>query len=869
MLFILIIINSLIACSNNYYTDSSNNCQACHNLCGNCNGPTALNCTSCQSGYLFGTQCLDTCFVSYYPDPTTNSCLNCASVCATCEGPLISQCLTCNASEPFLLANNCYQTCPSGYYADSSNECQACTIPCATCSGASNNNCLSCLTGFLFQSSCIASCPVSYYLSVSECLPCSTSCRTCNGNNSNNCLSCNSLPAIKYLQNGGCFNICSNGYYLNSLEQCLVCNPQCSTCSGPNSNNCLSCTSGSFLLSNQCFSPCPAGYYGDTSSNKCALWTGSCASNYYTDITNSFCVPCISGCMTCNISPTICTTCAQQYVLQSGYCSSCSANCTNCLFTINNCIQCLAGYTLTKINTNSLSICYPISILQTVIQDQIDNLTFYITFNQSLSLINFPMENMFSITLIGLQQNDFTYNVSQTSNNTFNLSINSSNSLTDQPLIISLNNKYPILDINKNVIISDDFTFNLTSIYSSINISLIYDTNSQYISSAYNSATIYIFLITFSILILTGVTRTLWSFIDIFQMIYCYSFINVDMPSNILQLLIIFLPVNVPFPSITELILSEQPNQETSSYSYLNINSIQKFSDQYHPALFFLRGLSLEVYLVFIILFVLLVDLINFGLKRINFKYRENWSILIIKMKWSLPLRYFLVIYLPLSFCVFLQFYSVDFGNDFSIANIALSSFTLLILVGSIIIAGVLLKKDRNSDNQRRFSKDYQVLIRDFHQYENPLCNYFKLIVMLRKLLFGLSVVLFYYVPSVNLIFLLIQSLIMIVLILKFRPYKRYLFNNAKLIEENVLIIIDLMLIVISQTNIDESQNQSIGYFLIFLIVCIIILYLIMLSHEIYSRCKKLTPIIERAVSKDTMRIQIKSRDNRFTGINL
>ncbi|CAI2382006.1 unnamed protein product [Moneuplotes crassus] len=89
----------------------------------------------------------------------------CNSPCLTCLNDL-SNCTSCysSSSNPFLFNSTCVNSCPNGYFKDSDQSCQPCKSPCLTCENSASE-CLSCIKDpykVLYGFSCLDSCPRFY-----------------------------------------------------------------------------------------------------------------------------------------------------------------------------------------------------------------------------------------------------------------------------------------------------------------------------------------------------------------------------------------------------------------------------------------------------------------------------------------------------------------------------------------------------------------------------------------------------------------------------------------------------------------------------------------------------------------------------------
>jgi len=244
--------------------------------------------------------------------------------------------------------------CPSGTYPDSTLVCIACDSPCKTCSGGSTL-CTSCVsnssTPYLEfgTNTCKTGCPNGQYLPNSTflCALCNANCLTCSSSPTN-CTSCGlslSSGLQLYLFNNTCLATCPSGKYGDSSNACSSCDTSCNGCI-TTSTNCIACNSSHYrkVGSNECTSTCPSGYYGDSSTNLCTLCPPGCKTcnitactecqvsagvSYYLDSTTNRCVP----------------QCPSTYYPASGStpaCTACSGNCATCT-DASTCLTCVTG----------------------------------------------------------------------------------------------------------------------------------------------------------------------------------------------------------------------------------------------------------------------------------------------------------------------------------------------------------------------------------------------------------------------------------------------------------------------------------------------------------------------------------------------
>jgi len=87
-----------------------------------------------------------------------------------------------------------------------------------------------------------------------------------------------------------------------------------------------------------------------------------------------------------------------------------------------------------------------------------------------------------------------------------------------------------------------------------------------------------------------------------------------------------------------------------------------------------------------------------------------------------------------------------------------------------------------------------------------------------------ISIVLLYDYPEFGLSFLLIQSVGLLAIIFRKKPFKRNDFNIKNVLQEGVMLSIDVMLLLINYDVIPSNSIENVGWFLIAL-CCALIVY--------------------------------------------
>ncbi|KAL4459888.1 hypothetical protein ABPG74_003414 [Tetrahymena malaccensis] len=122
-----------------------------------------------------------------------------------------------------------------------------------------------------------------------------------------------------------CVPKCQDGYFFQTTNgQCQKCDQNCKTC-WDTSNNCDSCdTANGYILFTD--NTCRQSYPNQ-----------KCQKNQYYD--GAKCSSCSSGCQSCTINSTFCTSCLSNQFLLNGTCQNCPSNCLACSG-IQLCTQC-------------------------------------------------------------------------------------------------------------------------------------------------------------------------------------------------------------------------------------------------------------------------------------------------------------------------------------------------------------------------------------------------------------------------------------------------------------------------------------------------------------------------------------------------
>lgn len=191
--------------------------------------------------------------------------------------------------------------CIDGYfleYQEMGRKCTKCNEECATCVDSQELGCSSCAPGYYFTQ-----------MNTNPYNPYTGKCESCSKDNSN-CLLC-----IENCNDDDNFNCeptpictkCVDGFYIDNNNVCQPCDKSCGSCIGPSVYDCVTCAEGLMRYEDKC-------------------------------------VGCSDTCLTCDITPTNCTSCKAGQYLKDGTCNSCNLyNCAECEGNADHCTKCPSG----------------------------------------------------------------------------------------------------------------------------------------------------------------------------------------------------------------------------------------------------------------------------------------------------------------------------------------------------------------------------------------------------------------------------------------------------------------------------------------------------------------------------------------------
>ncbi|EGR32457.1 leishmanolysin family protein, putative [Ichthyophthirius multifiliis] len=187
---------------------------------------------------------------------------------------------------------------------------------------------------------CRSNCPKSFYFSNyrNDCVECNYQCLSCSGPSKNQCLECG---ISKYLEEGQCVNQCSSNFILVNQRKCVKsvdqgCEQECERCDSENKVICTKCKDQYFL---------------NLKTGKCVV-ANNCPQETFANEENNTCQICeLTGCIQC-ISQTVCQVCDEQlgFFKKGDQCAKCPQGCQKCSSDLQSCTVCYSGLFLQERN---------------------------------------------------------------------------------------------------------------------------------------------------------------------------------------------------------------------------------------------------------------------------------------------------------------------------------------------------------------------------------------------------------------------------------------------------------------------------------------------------------------------------------------
>ncbi|CAG9319988.1 unnamed protein product [Blepharisma stoltei] len=628
-----------------------------------------------------------------------------------------------------------------------------CDPSCLTCVGPSSSECVLCADGSRILGSSYGSCvctATNQYVKYEDpftCENCHSSCASCIGPNYDDCLLCANEEITINEYHGYCE--CQSNQYLaqKSPIECEDCDPSCLTCSGPGMYSCTSCDSG--LILNE---------------------DGHCSCGFA--------------------------------ALENFQCTDCSdPSCQACLSTPENCISCFPP----KILQGNICVCplgmkelYGACISSDIsVDEKYSNKVVYLTFSENLSEV--LTESDLNLTIVDNYQAATFFELEFISLSSYQISVSFNPSNLDKGTL-QVYITSPKYGISGSAIQQRLFTHNISSSNDDSK------TAENFVANIFPRT--FQTILTSLLLLYGGVSyimfrksTTLWTYVNTVQIIAFIPLQNIQIPTDLYNMFKGFISYTW-IPNLGAMIYgrSEVGNMPLSRFSTYG----------YKSGLFFISAggmifLSLVFLTIWNIIWIVHEFIPNQKVKillsdkvLVNFKY--NWLI-----------RLLVEIYI-LAFCgivIGMNNYNgndPDFVLDFIIAWIL---FILSLAMNALIFLILRNNKENIVLKNEKFYKKFSTLVEVFHCEKGILSMCYFPIFFIRRTVYVISLYNLYDWPLIQSIFNACCSLLTLIFLIKFRPYKDNFDNKAEISSEVLVTILFIVVIPFIDTKLSVSARET------------------------------------------------------------
>ena len=330
----------------------------------------------------------------------------------------------------------------------------------------------------------------------------------------------------------------------------------------------------------------------------------------------------------------------------------------------------------------------------------------------------------------------------------------------------------------------------------------------------------------------------LWTLISLLQAFFYLIFINVEYPENVQEFFAIFSMSTFNFlPDPFEWIV---PNIENMS-----LPAPTKFIENNVNGLFLgSTGEDLLIWGIVIMLYIF---------SKLFIRYTRNMPILLTKacyksvkyLEWSGILRTAIASYTDLTIAALLQLRVLDFTtNVFSASSVC--AIICVIFSGACPILAYYLAR-KYSRQPEILEKKYLTLVEEYRTTDK-VPKYFTVLFLLRRLCMVLTLVFLHDDPYVEISLLLMNCIIWVLLLIKYRPSDGKLENWVNTVSEGLFIIIHILIgvLIYKQEDLDDKGRLNIGWGIIASCMIIICGSLLLSVVETYNTVKELIELARK-----------------------
>ena len=786
-----------------------------------CTSPSAAKCSSSKCTIPSSTS--DCAGIPNKQAWIDNSCVECTSN-GDCNTPGLGIC-----DETTYTCVACYgdSDCPTSGQLCINNQCQtiSCTdsndcFPAYPQCAPTLGICKACAT----DADCIAWIGQGYVCdpSTRKCDPAPNNCIL-----TDNCTSvtspvCSNKLCVGCTTNTDCTNKFTSEIHCSS-GTCVECtsNSQCLTPTAPicSSNQCVPCTSDA---------ECSA----ISSESKCNIATGTCSS------------PCTEFCSIC-ASTTTCAACDPSYYLKNGTCvqncgsgffeytfslasspittyqgcSPCDFTCKECQSKADKCTACNSPYSLSNFECRST-----LPVLTVSLQATSNPQVFQLVFSRSMN-ISGDLKNNLLINFSKLSPNDFNLtSVTPKSNATiYELKFEFQKSVGAQILNVTFIDQRLVVDthgffVSQSSAQTDTIRFTYFSPQEKELLNSASSAGTATTSSAMASSAV--------IAVIAGNPALLLALMSVFQITNYFLYMNVNYPENVNAFFELFSISSFSFiPNPIE-VLAPEIYEEMQ----VPLTSPPKFLDNELDARFLnscglmLTGWGIVGVSYLIIRFLLFAFRMQGLLSRLFLYFRS-------KFEWGLIISTLIGSFPNLFLAAILQINNLNFQGSLNQGSSIMGLATGIVCLSAPFLSIYLLDSTSNEWGSRSHHERYQSLYNGFklladEEEENvtpPETAYYRrnflAIIFLRKMAYLSALLFMYDVPLLQLAGTCGSGVIMLIFMLKFKPYAQSRDAWLNVGSEIILLVIHLVIFILAGDDItqrlSDNQRKNVGWVIV------------------------------------------------------
>ena len=554
--------------------------------------------------------------------------------------------------------------------------------------------------------------------------------------------------------------------------------------------------------------------------DKCNLANGACSCTDYCSVCDS-----TSTCIACDspyyLKDGVCVQdCGSGFLMTYSSCKPCEFSCKECQISADRCIACKPPYSLNNFQCKST-----LSDLTVILQATSNPQVFQLVFSRQMNISSDDLKNNLLINFSTLSSSDYHLaSVASKSNAAiFELTFEFQKSVGVQTLTITFIDQRPVVDthgffVSQSSVQTDTTRFTYFSPQEKEFLNSASAAGTAATSSAMASSAV--------IAVIAGNPALLLALMSIFQITNYLLYMNVNYPENVNAFFELFSISSFSFiPNPIEVLLPKLYEE-----MQVPLTSPPKFLDNDMDARFLGNcGLMLAgwgiIGSVYVIIRVLLMVFRMQGLLNRLFLYFRS------KFEWGLIFNTFIGSYPEIFLAAILQINNLNFQGSLNQGSSIMGLIAGVICISAPFLSIYLLDSTSNEWGSRSHHERYQSLYNGFklladEEEENvtpPEIAYYRrnflAIIFLRKMAYLSALVFMYDAPLLQVISTCSSGVIILIFMLKFRPYAQNRDTWLNIGSEIILVVIHLVILILAGDDItqklSDNQRKNVGWLIV------------------------------------------------------